>query len=171
MMNTKFTKEFIEKYRELVGNDAASISGGIAFEALDEIERLQDYEKWFKEWIDKTDFVQNIGDPGVFAGMHRADVCKIIIEDLQGQVEAYKNDLPLLEVTEKLRKAEEWIASMEKFLKRGFKLPEYSIHVVFQGNEYKNGLSDEIHKKVVRAENAVICDLVMSKIQNESEGE
>ena len=38
---TEFTPEWIAKAREVVGNDAASPSGDIAFKALDEIERLK----------------------------------------------------------------------------------------------------------------------------------
>ena len=38
---TEFTPEWIAGAREVVGNDAASPSGQIAFIALDHIERLQ----------------------------------------------------------------------------------------------------------------------------------
>ena len=58
-----FTKTWIKKARQIVGNDDASPSGDIAFKALDEIERqrerIEELEKekqavW-KEWLEKME--------------------------------------------------------------------------------------------------------------------
>ena len=58
--------------------------------AFGEIDNLRKYKDLFEEWINKTRFVQEIDDPEIVAGMHRADVCKMMIEKLQELVDWYK---------------------------------------------------------------------------------
>lgn len=55
-----------------------------------EVKRLKQFEVAYKEWSDKTDWVQRTAK-GKEWGMHRADVLKARIEALQGLVgEVYR---------------------------------------------------------------------------------
>ena len=56
---TEFTPEWIAGAREVVGNDAASPSGQIAFIALDHIERLQKRVQELEVQLKSKDIIIN----------------------------------------------------------------------------------------------------------------
>lgn len=52
--------------------------------AADELESLQRYRTAFKEWIDKTEWVQaDTSLPAKYLGVHRADILKDMISELE----------------------------------------------------------------------------------------
>jgi hypothetical protein len=91
-MTEEFTQEFIDRQKCLLsGYNPPIWSHSMAISALETIERLNLFEKLFKEWIEKTDWIQQIEiiekNQYKFAGMHRADCIRTILDDMKESLE------------------------------------------------------------------------------------